>query len=98
MDNRIDIENNIPHSFDLAQNHPNPFNPTTEIEFALPKTADWNLTIFNIIGQKVETFGGHDAAGSVSINWDASAFSSGIYFYRLEAGEFTNTKKMVLLK
>ncbi len=98
MDSRIDFSEIQPHSFQLAQNRPNPFNPNTEIEFSLPKTTDWNLTIYNIIGQKVESFTGNNSAGSVIINWDASDYASGIYFYRLETGEFTNTKKMVLLK
>ncbi len=98
LDNRIDIVETIPQNFNLSQNRPNPFNPSTEIEFALTRTTDWTLTIYNIIGQKVEAFAGHDAAGSVIINWDASDYTSGIYFYRLDAGEFTTTKKMVLLK
>ncbi|MCP4705414.1 MAG: T9SS type A sorting domain-containing protein [candidate division Zixibacteria bacterium] len=98
MDSRVDISETKPHSFRLSQNHPNPFNPITEIEFDLPRTTNWTLTIFNIIGQRVESFTGHDAAGLVNISWDASDFTSGIYFYRLETDEFTNTKKMVLLK
>jgi len=98
LDSRIEVSETRPQSFKLAQNRPNPFNPSTEIEFALPKTADWNLTIYNIIGQKVESFAGNNSAGIVNISWDASEFATGIYFYRLSAGEFTNTKKMVLLK
>ena len=98
LDSRFGIRETQPYRFRLMQNHPNPFNPVTEIEFTLPRTTNWALTIYNIVGQKVETFSGHNAAGMVNVNWDASDFSSGIYFYRLETGEFKETKKMILLK
>ncbi len=88
----------LPTSYSLSQNYPNPFNPTTTIEFALPVAGQYNLTIYNITGQVVESFDGSADAGVVSIVWDASRYSSGVYFYKLEAGTFSATRKMVLIK
>ena len=88
----------IPENFGLNQNYPNPFNPTTMLSFQLPKACDYTLTIFNVQGQKVQTFEGNHEAGMVNIEWDASNMASGIYFYRLNAENFSDTKKMVLLK
>ncbi|MFC1476206.1 T9SS type A sorting domain-containing protein [Candidatus Zixiibacteriota bacterium] len=84
--------------FRLLPNYPNPFNATTQIRFALPTASEWRLGIYNIIGQKVEEFSGHAAAGRVAVEWDARKAPSGMYFYRLTAGDFTNTRKMVLMK
>lgn len=88
----------IPEEFALAQNWPNPFNPSTNIELALPTASEWNLTIYNIAGQKVESFSGHHEAGYVTISWNAKNQSSGVYFYKVIAGEFSSTRKMLLLK
>jgi hypothetical protein len=88
----------IPNEFDLAQNYPNPFNPATNLSFTLPQNSDYELTIFNVNGQKVHIFTGNANAGTVKLEWDASNNASGIYFYKLTAGSFTATKKMVLLK
>lgn len=88
----------LPNEFDLAQNYPNPFNPATNLSFNLPSNSDYELTIFNVNGQKVHTFTGNANAGTVDLIWDASSNASGIYFYKLTAGSFTATKKMVLLK
>ncbi len=88
----------LPDRFELFHNYPNPFNPTTTIEFALPNAAEWDLTIYNVLGRTVKTISGQDDAGYVKVMWDASEYASGVYFYRLRAGEFTATKKMVLLK
>ncbi len=88
----------LPTSFGLAQNYPNPFNPSTVIDFSLPTRSDVTLTIYNVTGQKVKEISGSYAAGINSISWDASANSSGIYFYKLVAGDFSDTKKMMLLK
>ncbi|MFC1476207.1 T9SS type A sorting domain-containing protein [Candidatus Zixiibacteriota bacterium] len=87
-----------PNGFTLWQNYPNPFNATTQIRFALPTASEWRVGIYNIIGQKVEEFSGHAAAGRVAVEWDAGNAPSGMYFYRLTAGDFTNTRKMVLMK
>ncbi|MEA3296334.1 MAG: T9SS type A sorting domain-containing protein [candidate division Zixibacteria bacterium] len=90
--------NNVPDCFHLAQNYPNPFNPITTFEFSLPVASEWRLTVYNILGQSVEKWDGESEAGFVKIQWDATRFASGIYFYRLHAGDFTASKKMVLLK
>ncbi len=88
----------LPDEYILYQNNPNPFNPETKIEFNLPRASEWNLAIYNVNGQAVEIFDGFDATGRVSINWDASNFATGIYFYRLTTSDFVEIKKMVLLK
>jgi hypothetical protein len=88
---------NLPKSFALNQNYPNPFNPTTTVSFTLPTATNYNLTIYNILGQVVEEFNGFDE-GNVEIIWNASNNSSGVYFYKLTTDQNTATKKMVLLK
>jgi hypothetical protein len=88
----------IPSDFSLAQNYPNPFNPTTSLAFSLPVTSDYTLTIFNVSGQRITEFSGTHEAGRVVIEWEAGDLASGVYFYRLDAGAFSDTKKMVLLK
>jgi hypothetical protein len=88
-----------PRSFTLSQNYPNPFNPTTTIDFALPKESDVKLSVFSMLGQKVATLANaHMNAGRQSVLFDASKLSSGVYFYKLEAGDFQSIKKMMLLK
>ncbi|RME29506.1 MAG: T9SS C-terminal target domain-containing protein, partial [Candidatus Zixiibacteriota bacterium] len=89
---------NVPANYELFQNAPNPFNPTTTISFALPQAGDYTLTIYNITGQIVDEFSGTADAGTVEVEWDASKLASGVYFYRLTSGNFTATKKAVLLK
>ncbi len=94
----------LPTVFALGQNYPNPFNPTTDINFALPVPANVEVSVFNLLGQKVTTLvNGDMPAGNHTITWDGttesgSAVSSGIYFYRITAGSFTETKKMMMLK
>ena len=88
----------LPKAFTLHQNYPNPFNPSTTISFDLPKASQYDLVIYNLTGQQITRFSGHAEAGVVSIEWNADDVASGIYFYRLVAGEFTSAKKMVLLK
>ena len=94
-----------PAAFSLATNYPNPFNPATTIEYALPQPADVQLTVYNVVGQVVRTLvAEHQAAGRYLVAWDATndnghSLSAGIYFYRLQAGgEFHAVKKMLLLK
>ena len=95
----------LPDSPQLAQNHPNPFNPATTIRYALSHAADVELTVYNILGQPVHTLvAGHQSAGFYAVEWDATdasgqRLSSGMYFYRLQAGEeFREIKKMLLLR
>jgi hypothetical protein len=89
---------NVPKSFALSQNYPNPFNPVTTIEYALPIAGKWNLTVYNILGQEVETWSGESEPGYYKVEWDAGRYASGVYLYRLMAGGFSATRKMVLLK
>ncbi len=94
----------LPVQFSLAQNYPNPFNPNTEILFALPQACQVRLTLYNIMGQKVITLtDGRLEAGYHRVEWDGRnsdghQVASGIYFYKLDAGDFSDTKKMLLLK
>jgi photosystem II stability/assembly factor-like uncharacterized protein len=93
-------ENEIPKNFSLYQNYPNPFNPETEIKFDIPQSTHIKLEIFNVLGQKVTTLlDNFFEAGRYTYKWNATGFSSGIYFYRIvtDAG-FTSIKKGVLLK
>ncbi len=94
-----DIVTEIPSDFALQQNYPNPFNPTTVIDFALPKATNVTLSIYNVIGEKVtELVNGKMAAGHHTVNFNASNLASGMYIYRISAGNFVATKKMMLLK
>lgn len=80
-------------------NYPNPFNPTTQIYFTLPEASEVRLTIFNIVGQKVETLlDTYKEAGSHSVSWDGSKYASGIYFYQLKAGGYSESRRMMVLK
>ncbi|MFQ5499192.1 MAG: T9SS type A sorting domain-containing protein [Candidatus Zixiibacteriota bacterium] len=88
----------LPTTFELSQNYPNPFNPSTTIRFALPQRSEWTLNIYNVLGQQVEHFSRTSDAGYVEIEWQAGRYASGLYFYRLTAGSFSATRKMVLLK
>jgi hypothetical protein len=94
----------LPTDFALDQNYPNPFNPTTVIEFDVPVRSHVTLTVYNMLGQEVVTLVDQDRdAGFHQVDWDGrsssgSSVSSGIYFYKLEADSFVQTKKMMLLK
>ncbi len=89
----------FPEDYLLFQNYPNPFNPTTIISYQLPSFSNVDLSIYNLLGQKVATLvNERQRAGYHQIEWDAGRFSSGIYFYRIEAGEFQDVKKMILLR
>ena len=89
----------IPDRYALYPNRPNPFNPFTAIAYDLPKVSDVTLTIYNVTGQQVATLvSRHQEAGRYQVVWDGSGFGNGIYFYRIEAGTFVETKRMVLIK
>ena len=93
------IYKSIPDEFILDQNYPNPFNPSTKITFSIPDASHVNLTIFDLLGEQVATLVDESkAAGMYSVQFDASNIPSGIYIYRISAGSFIQTKKMILLK
>ena len=89
----------IPKTYVLFQNFPNPFNPITHIRFGLPKATDVEIELYNILGQKVVTlFDAHKPAGYHVIDFDGNRFATGVYIYRIEAGEFQDVKKMILIR
>ena len=88
-----------PKEFHLNQNYPNPFNPSTTIQFDLPKTGQVTLKVFNVLGEELATLVSNRLpAGSYSYEWDASSLASGVYLYRLQAGNYVKTRKMVMMK
>jgi hypothetical protein len=94
-----EITARIPDVYSVNQNFPNPFNAKTSIAFGLPTNSDVTINIYNVAGQLVETMDlGHMFAGSHSVVWDASDVASGVYFYKVSAGNFNETMKMTLLK
>ena len=89
----------VPATFELGDNYPNPFNPTTVIMYAVPSSQYVSLKVTNVLGQQVaELVGGMQSPGYKSVEWDASKMASGVYFYRLHTGTFTLIRKMVLAK
>jgi hypothetical protein len=94
----LNVAKEIPANFELAQNYPNPFNPSTAVSFSLPSASDVVLSVYNVTGQKVQEISGSYEAGFHTLTLDFSDKASGIYFYKLNAGNFAETKKMVLLK
>ena len=89
----------MPEQFELFQNYPNPFNPVTTISFSIPTEGNVSLKIFNTIGQEIATIvSGNLSAGTYSYKWNAKEQANGIYFYKLTAESFSETKKMILLK
>ncbi|MEO8514626.1 MAG: T9SS type A sorting domain-containing protein [Ignavibacteria bacterium] len=91
--------NQLPSDFSLGQNYPNPFNPATTINYSIPIGADVELTVFDMLGREVENiYSGYQNAGNYRAVFNAENLSSGIYTYRLKAGNFTETKKMLLVK
>jgi hypothetical protein len=89
----------MPDAYSLSQNYPNPFNPTTTINFSLPVAENVKLVVFDLLGRQVSTMDfGRVNAGTHNVEFDGSAFASGVYFYRLETANFAATKKMLMLK
>ena len=85
--------------FKLEQNYPNPFNPSTKINFTIPNSTFVKLTVYDAIGNEVKVLiNENKLAGTYTENFDAIGLTSGIYFYKLQSGEFVETKKMMLLK
>jgi len=95
----VGVENAAPAAFTVAQNSPNPFNPTTTINFTIADAGNVSVEVYNVAGQKVDTIAdGFLDAGNHSVVWDASRLSAGVYFYTVKAGGFSKTMKMTLLK
>jgi hypothetical protein len=93
------IELGLPVEFSLSQNYPNPFNPETTLEFALPSASNVKLAIYNVQGQEIAVLTeGYHQAGYYNAVWNAEGFSSGIYFFRLDADDYSAIKKCLLLK
>ena len=97
--NIIEVNLNVPSEYNLGQNYPNPFNPSTKISYSIAKSSLVRLSIYNTLGQKVkEVVNGFQQAGSYSVDFNASSLESGVYFYKLESGNFVKTMKLLLLK
>ena len=97
----LEIENSttLIESFQLHSNYPNPFNPSTSIEYSLQENAYVELIIYNIQGKQVQNlFNDYQTAGDYAINWDATLYKSGIYFAKMKAGEYVGIKKLMLIK
>ncbi len=97
--NVIEVDAGLPKVFALEQNYPNPFNPTTVISYQLPVAGNVSLKLYDVLGKEVMTLvNGRQEAGAYNFNFNASSLSSGVYFYRLQSGNFVQTKKMMLVK
>jgi len=93
------INNSIPEKYSLSQNYPNPFNPSTNIQFDIPKTSAVKLVVYDVLGKEISVLVSEELkAGTYNYIWNASALNSGLYFYKLSADKFTDTRKMVLIK
>ena len=89
----------IASRYELGQNYPNPFNPITHIRFNIPETGNTKLTVFNIMGEEVANLiDGVVSAGAHTVSWNAANMPTGVYFYRMESGNFTQTRKLLLVK
>jgi hypothetical protein len=97
-----DVKNDaveLPFHFSLAQNYPNPFNPSTTITYELPRATHVSLCVYNTLGQLINVLVDESKpAGAFSAQFDAATLPSGVYFYRLQAGEFTQTRKLLLVR
>ena len=99
LSNKVGVTDAAPAAFAVAQNSPNPFNPSTTISFTLAKAGKTTVEVYNMAGQKVDTLVNSSLnAGAHSVTWNAAKVSAGVYFYTVKSGEFTKTMKMTLLK
>lgn len=89
----------VPDGYSLFQNYPNPFNPSTVIQFEVPRSGFVTLKVYDVLGRLVRTLVNKvEQPGSYTVTFDAPDLASGVYFYRLEAGTFTQTKKLMLIR
>jgi len=94
-----DAEHLVAEQFELLQNYPNPFNPATNITFKIPVTSHVTLEIFDVAGRRIATLLDEShSPGTHTVTWDASTLASGVYLYRLQAGDFRQTRSMMLMK
>ncbi|MCH6575166.1 MAG: T9SS type A sorting domain-containing protein [Bacteroidetes bacterium] len=92
-------ENNLPFDFSLAQNYPNPFNPTTKIQYAISNRQFISLNVYDVLGNEISVLVNEEKpSGTYEVEFDASQLPSGVYMYRLTAGNFSSSKKLILLK
>jgi hypothetical protein len=97
--NVIEVDAGLPKVFALEQNYPNPFNPSTVMSYQLPVASNVSLKVYDVLGREVATLvNGRQEAGRYSVSFNAASFASGVYFYRLQAGNFVQTKKMIMVK
>ena len=90
---------NVPQTYSLHQNYPNPFNPVTNINFDIPKNCIVSIKVYDITGREISTLVDQSVpAGSYNVEFDATNIASGTYFYKIQAGDFVATKKMLLVK
>jgi hypothetical protein len=93
------VINSLPKAFTLYQNYPNPFNPTTVIKFQVPSSRFVKLTLFDILGREIAALVNEQLQpGAYEVKWDASNYPSGVYYYKLTSGDYTETKKLILIK
>ncbi len=94
-----DFGGSVPAAFALEQNYPNPFNPSTSIRFRVPEEGWVTLAVYDLLGREIATVvDGQKAPGSYAVEFDASGLASGLYVYRLTAGSYTQTRKMMLVR
>jgi hypothetical protein len=92
-------QSTVPSKYALSQNYPNPFNPTTKVDYSIPHRGFVTLAVYNLLGEKVATlFEGERQPGTYSAFFNAASLSSGVYFYRLESGSVSISKKLLLMK
>lgn len=94
----VNDANGLPAAYSLGQNYPNPFNPSTTVNFSLEKAGQYTFTVYNVIGQVVYEETKNGQVGNNQTQWNGSGQASGVYFYKLRSGDFTETKKMMLVK
>ena len=97
--NIVEVVVKVPNKFDLNQNYPNPFNPTTTISYEIAKETIVSLKVYDVIGNEIVTLVNETKpAGTYEVIFDASNLSNGVYLYKIQAGNFTATKKLILMK